>query len=147
MAHSKYTGKSATSHITFDGASVLTGCRKITIAEKGRPAVASIDATVAADASYVFVDDPMGGKGTPSVVVTVEGFLNVLDFTESGITSVAVDTVAVLLVHKTAAGDLFTLTNAQYKGLTTAAKLSSGAVPYTATFEDTTTAGVWSTGA
>lgn len=149
MAHAKYTGKTATSHFSWDGDSVPTGCRKITIAERGAPATETVDVTVAADTAYVFVDDPMGGKGSASVTVTIEGFLSVTDFVDDGLTATGtydIGDTATLLVHKTANGDLLTVTGATYKSFTTEAAVGT-IVPYTATWEHTTSAGAWSTAA
>jgi hypothetical protein len=146
MSHSKYTGKSATTHVTWDGAAIPTGWRKVTIAEKGKPAIGQIDGTVAADTAYAFADDPMGAKGSASVVITIEGYLSVTDSTDAGMTEEVVDSVGVLLIHKKATGDLFTATNAVYKGMTTEAAIGA-IIPYTVTFELASSAGAWSTAA
>ena len=148
MAHSKYTGYSATSHFTWSGDSVPTGCRKITIAEKGKPATETIDVTVAADTSYQEVDDPMGGKGAASSTVTVEGFLSVTDFTDSGITKTGTYDIGdsdTLVVHKKANGDSWTNTMT-LKSFTTEVGIGE-VVPYTVTWESTVSAGTWSTAA
>ena len=149
MAHSKYTGKTATSHVSWSTDSVPTGCRKITIAEQGKPKTATVDVTVAADTAYVQIDDPMGGAGSASSTVTIEGFLSVTDFVDAGITASGTYDIGdtdELLVHKTGGGDLFTLTGATLKSFTTEASIGV-VVPYTVTWEHTTSAGVWSTAA
>lgn len=146
MAHSKYTGYSGGTAITFDGDSIPTGWKKITIAEKGRPLPTPLDTTVAGDAAYQFTDDPLGGKTNPSCTISVEGNLSVTDFQDSGISSIAVDTAADLIVTLQAAGDEFTATDAVFKGMNVGAQYA-GIVPYRASFELPVTTGVWATAA
>jgi hypothetical protein len=143
MSHSKYTGKSAPTVVDWGAMSTCGGWRKITIAEKGAPATESIDTTVAADASYAYTDDPLGGKGSASSTVTVEGFLSVTDFVDSGWTSMAIGSSQTVLVTKKASGDEWTASMV-YKTFTTEAGIGT-VVPFTATFENTTSAGTWST--
>lgn len=148
MAHTKYTGKTAASSFTFANDSLPTGCRKITIAEQGRPAAATIDVTTATDAAYVFVDDPMGGTGAPSATVTIEGFLSVTDHYDSGILATAIGTLGDFILTKAAGGDEYTLFNATLKSITTEAAVGA-VVPYTVTFESTVGSGLglWATAA
>jgi len=144
MAHTKYTGKSATSDVIAGGAGLPTGWQKITIAEKGKPIAVQIDTTVAEDSAYVFTDDPLGGQGSPSAVVTVAGLLSVTDVSESGLFATAIGYVGDVVVKKAASGDEYTLTNAVLKSRTTDPEFAS-VVPYQATFELTSSAGSWAT--
>jgi hypothetical protein len=144
MAHSKYTGKSATSDIIAGGAGLPTGWRKITIAEKGKPIATPIDTTVSEDAAYVFTDDPLGGKGSASAVVTVEGYLSVTDVSETGLFATAIGYVDDVVVKKAASGDEYTLADAVLKSRATDPEFA-GVVPYRATFEKTSDSGAWLT--
>ncbi len=144
MAHAKYTGKSATSDVVAGGAGLPTGWKKITIAEKGKPIAATIDTTVAEDTAYVFTPDPLGGKGSASAVVTVEGYLSVTDVVESGLFATAIGYVDDVVVTKATGGDEFTLADAALKSRTTDPEFA-GVVPYRATFEKTSDSGTWAT--
>ncbi len=142
MAHAEFTGKSAGTTVTYDG--VGTGWRKITIAEKGKPLAEQLDTTTAGDAAWVFIDDPLGGKGAASATVTVEGFLSSLDHQETGFLSKAIDGTGNVLVTTKALGDLYTLTAARFSGMDTGAAFAA-VQPYKATFTLTNSTGVWST--
>ena len=142
MSHAEYTAKSATSSLTLGGADVLTGCRQVTITERGKPAATPIDITHAGDAAYSYMADPLGAQGTASCEVVVEGYLSVTDYTDSGILSKAIDSVATIIVKKQAAGDWFTQTNAIFRSFETEAPFA-GVVPFTATFALDGTSGVW----
>ena len=87
MAHEKYTGKSATTTVTY-GSTTIPGWRSITIEENGRPLPTPIDITIAGDSSYQFTDDPLGGKTSPNCTVTIEGLLSVTDHQDAGTTSI-----------------------------------------------------------
>lgn len=143
MAYEKYTGYSATTVVDWGAMSVCGGWRKITIAEKGAPAAETIDITDAADATYDFVDDPLGGKGSESSTVTVEGFLSVTDKADSGWTSMAIGSAQTVLVTKKASNDEWTAAMV-YKSFNTEVAVGT-VVPFTATFEAVTSAGTWST--
>lgn len=143
MAYEKYTGYSATTVVDWGAMSDCGGWRKITIAEKGAPAIETIDTTDAADATYDFTDDPLGGKGSASSTVTVEGLLSLTDKKDSGWTSMAIGSAQTILVTKKASNDEWTAAMV-YKSFTTEAAIGS-ALPFTATFEATTSAGTWST--
>lgn len=143
MEYEKYTGYSAMTVGDWGAMTECGGWRKITIAEKGAPAAETIDITDAADATYDFVDDPLGGKGSDSSTVTVEGFLSVTDKQDSGWTSMAIGSAQTILITKTAGGDEWT-EGMVYKSFTTEAAVGV-VVPFTAVFENTTSAGTWST--
>lgn len=144
MSHSRYTGKEATSHIA---GLTVPGWRKVVIAEKGKPATKTFDRTTQEDSGYVEEDDPMGGKGSASATVTIEGYLGVTDKNESGVTGTPEgSTVASLTIHKKAAGDLYTLAGGVLQSFKTSAKIGDN-VPFTVTVEHTTSSGAWSTGA
>ena len=145
MAYEKYTGYSATTVVDWGAMSACGGWRKITIAEKGAPAAETIDITDAADATYDFVDDPLGGKGSASSTVTVEGFLSVTDKEDSGWTSMAIGSAQTVLITKKASNDEWTAAMV-YKSFTTEAAVGV-VVPFTATFEAVTSPGTWSTDA
>ena len=145
MAHTKYTGYSATTVVDWGAMSACGGWRKITIAEKGKPAIETIDTTVAADATYAFTDDPLGGKGSASSTVTVEGFLSVTDKQDTGWTSMAIGSAQTILITKKASNDEWT-ESMLYKSFTTEAAVGV-VVPFTAVFENVTAAGTWSTDA
>lgn len=145
MAHAKYTGYSAPTVVDWGAMSACGGWRKITIAEKGAPATETIDTTVAADATYQTTDDPLGGKGSESSTVTVEGFLSVTDKADSGWTSMAIGSAQTILITKKASNDEWTA-SMLYKSFTTEVAVGT-VVPFTATFEATTSAGTWSTDA
>lgn len=143
MAHSKYTGKSAATAVDWGSLDGCHGWRKITIAEKGAPATEAIDTTVAADTGYAYTDDPLGGKGSDSSVVTVEGFLSAIDNNESGWTTLVIGATETILITKTASGDEWTA-DMVVKSFTTEVGIGE-VVPFTTTFENTTSAGTWST--
>lgn len=142
MSHTKYTGKSAATTITF-GALTLPGWRKITIQETGRPLPTPIDTTVAGDTAYAFTDDPLGGKTSPSSTVTVTGLLSLLDFSETQWLALAIDASDTLTVTTASGGDEWANTMT-FKTFVPEAP-HDGAVAYTATFVSTVSAGVWST--
>ena len=144
MSHVKYTGKSASTAITYGGASIPTGWRKITIAEKGKPLATPIDTTVAGDSSYQFTDDPLGGKGSASASVTVEGFLSVTDHQDSGLVASAIGGTGAVVVTTAASGDEYTLAGATFKTFEVGAEFAS-VVPYTATWTLPSSAGSWAT--
>lgn len=143
MSHSKYTGKSAPVVVDWGDMTTCGGWRKITIAEKGAPATEAIDTTVAADSSYAYTDDPLGGKGSDSSIVTVEGFLSAIDNNESGWTSLTIGSSQTILITKKASNDEWTA-SMTLKTLNTEVGIGV-VVPYTVTFENTTSAGTWST--
>lgn len=145
MAHSRYTGKSAATVVDWGALSACGGWRKITIAEQGAPAAELIDVTVAADAAYAEVDDPLGGKGSASSTVTVEGFLSVTDNKDAGWTTLTIGGTETVLITKTASGDEWTA-DMTFKSFTTEVGIGV-VVPYTAVFENVTSAGTWSTDA
>jgi len=145
MAHAEFTGKSAGSTFSYDG--VGTGWQKITIAEKGQPIPEQLDTTAAGDAAWVFIDDPLGGKGAPSCTITVDGLLSSLDHQDTGLLSKAIDGTGDVIVKTKASGDEFTLTAARFSGMDVGAAFAE-VQPYKATFIlSTTTAltAVWAT--
>ena len=142
MAHTKYTGKSGGSTVTVGGGSIPTGWRKITISEKGKPLAQTIDTTVAGDSAYVFTADPLGGKGSASATVTVEGFLSVTDHQDTGLLATAIGTAGDVVVKKAVSGDEYTLSGAVYQSFSSGAEFAA-VVPYQATFELSTAAGSW----
>jgi hypothetical protein len=144
MAHEEYTAKSATSSLTLGGADVLTGCRQVTITERGKPAAAKIDITTAGDSAYSYMTDPLGAQGTASCEIVVEGFLSVTDHQDSGILSKAIDSTGTVIVKKAADGDWFTATSAIFRSFETEAPFA-GVVPFTATFALDSSSGVWAT--
>lgn len=143
MAHEEYTGKSAGTTITYDGGNIPTGWYKITITENGRPKPGSLDITAAGDASYTYMDDPLGGEGSPSCSVDVEGFLSVTDHQDTGLTSKTFDGQGTVVVMKKTAEDTFTMTNAVFNGLETGGAFAA-VQPFKATFVLAATAGAWS---
>lgn len=143
MAHEPYTGKSAGTTITYDGGNIPTGWYKITITENGRPKTGQLDITKAGDASYTYMDDPLGGEGSPSCTVDVEGFMSVTDHQDSGLLAKAFDGTGTVVVVKKAAEDTFTMTSASYMGLETGAGFAE-VQPYKATFALAASAGAWS---
>lgn len=146
MAHSEFTGYSGGTTITFDGDSIPTGWRKITISEKGKPLSEQLDITHAGDAAYAFMDDPLGAKGQASCSVVVEGFLSVTDHQDSGILAAALDSEGDVVVTTATGGDEFTATGAAYKSFDTGAAFAA-VVPYTLTFTLASGAGAWATNA
>ena len=143
MAHEEYTGKSGATAITFGGASIPTGWRKITITETGGPAPEQLDKTTAGDSSYSYMTDPLGSKGQKSCTVQVEGFLSVTDYADNGITKSAIDSTGAVVVIKKTGEDTFTATGAIFRSFNTEAPFA-GVVPYTATFALDSSAGAWS---
>lgn len=144
MAHEEYTAKSAGSSITVAAGNIPTGWRQITITEKGRPRAESLDKTTAGDTAYSYMTDPLGGKGSPSCEIQVEGFLSVTDRNDSGLLARAIDSTGTVVVKKAADGDQFTATDAVFRAFSTEAPFA-GVVPYTATFALDSSAGVWAT--
>lgn len=147
IGHQEYTGASAGSTWTYAG--LGTGWQKITIAEKGQPIPEQIDTTHAGDAAWVFVDDVLGGKGAPSVTVTVDGLLSSTDHKDTGLLTKAIDSTGVVLVKTHVDGDWFTLTGARFSGFDTGAGFAE-VIPYKATFMlsvSTALTAVWATAA
>lgn len=144
MAHAEFTGYSGGTTITFDGASVPTGWQKITIAEKGKPLPKQIDKTHAGDGSYQWMDDPLGGEGSASCTVTVEGLLSVTDHQDTGMLSKTVDSTGDVVVTTKALGDKFTAAAAAYKGTQVGAAFGD-VQPFTTTFTLASSAGAWGT--
>lgn len=142
MAHEEYTAKSATSSLLLGGADVLTGCRQVTITERGKPAATPIDITTAGDSAYAYMADPLGATGSVSCEVVVEGYLSVTDKQDSGILSKAIDSTGTVIVKKAADGDWFTATSAIFRSFETEAPFA-GVVPFTATFALDSSSGVW----
>lgn len=142
MAHAEFTGKSAGTTFTYDG--VGTGWQKITIAEKGKPLPEQLDTTAAGDAAWVFIDDPLGGKGASSVTVTVDGLISSTDHQDSGLLSKALDGTGDVLVTTANLGDLFTGTAMRFSGMDVGAAFAE-VQPYKATFTLQNSSGVWST--
>lgn len=140
----KYTGKSAGTTAGFSTLTVWPGWREIVITEKGAPATGTLDVTVMGDTSYQFVDDPLGGQGSPSCQVTISGFLSQTSHNDTGIQSLVVGASGTLTVTTAASGDEWTQANMVYKTLDTSYPVA-GVVPYTATFTHSTLAGAWST--
>lgn len=142
MSYTKYTGKSASSAVTFNSVTI-TGWRKITIDEKGRPLPTPMDVTAAGDSAYTFVDDPLGGKTSANASVTIEGFLSKADKSDgaTGILQFAPGATYTLKVTPKS-GLVYTLTSAVLKTLVTGAEVA-GIVPYTLTFQNSTSSGAW----
>jgi hypothetical protein len=143
MAYTEYTGKSGATTITYGGASVPTGWRKIVITEKGRPLTGQLDKTKAGDAAYAFMDDPLGGKGSPSASVKVDGFLSVTDHQDTGLLASAINGTGTVIVQKATGKDKFTLTAAYYNGMDVGAAFAD-VQPFSATFVLAASTGVWS---
>ena len=147
MALTKYTGKSASTAIKYNNVSI-PGWRKITIEEKGKPLPTPLDVTQAGDSVYTFVDDPLGGKGSVSATVTVEGFLSNKDKADgvAGLLQFTPGASYTLLITTASGGDEYTLSNAVYKTFDSGADVA-GIVPYTLTYSNSTSAGSWATDA
>ncbi len=144
MSFTKYTGKSGATTILF-GAFACPGWRNIDIEENGRPLPAQLDATSTSSSplTYESIDDPLGGKTSPSSSVTVTGLLSVTDFADSGWTSLVPDASASLVVTTAALGDMWTNTML-FDGVTASAP-HDNVVTYTAKFSASEDTGVWST--
>jgi hypothetical protein len=145
MAHAEFTGASAATTFTYDG--VGTGWQKITIAEKGQPVPEQIDITHAGDGSWQWMDDTLGGKGSPEVTVTVDGLLSSTDHQDTGLLSKTIDGTGDVIVVTKALGDKYTLTAARFSGMDTGAGFAE-VIPYKATFTKSATTAltsVWST--
>lgn len=142
MAHEEYTGKSGGTTITFGGAGIPTGWRKITITETGGPAPEQLDKTHAGDSTYSYMADPLGSKGAKSCTVQVEGFLSVTDYAENGISKSAMDATGEVIVIKKTAEDTWTLAGMIFRSFNTSAPFA-GVVPYAATFAHDSSAGAW----
>lgn len=144
MAHAEFTAVSAATAITYDSASIPTGWQKITIAEKGKALSEQLDKTHAGDATYQWMDDPLGAKGQVSCEVTVDGLWSVTDHQDTGLLTKAIDGAATLVVTTKALGDKFTLTSAAYKGLEAGAGFAE-VQPFSAKFSNAGSTGTWST--
>jgi len=145
IGHAEFTGKSAGTTVTYDG--VGTGWQKITIAEKGQPVPEQLDTTAAGDAAWVFIDDPLGGKGAPSVTVTIDGLISSLDHQDTGLLSKALDGTGDVIVTTAALGDVWTGTSMRFSGMDVGAAFAE-VQPYKATFtlaSATALTSVWST--
>lgn len=146
MAHQEFTGASGPTSITYDGANIPTGWRKITISEKGKPLSTPIDKTHAGDASYQWMADPLGGKGSASATVDVEGFLSVTDHQDSGLLSKTFDGTGNVIVTTGTSSDKFTLTAARYAGMDVGGAFAD-VQPFKASFSLASSSGAWSTAA
>jgi len=144
MAHVEFTGAGATTAITYDSGSIPTGWQKITIAEKGKALAEQLDKTHAGDATYQWLDDPLGAKGQVSCSVSVEGLLSVTDHQDAGILSKALDGTGTVVVTTKALGDKFTLTGATYKSFDTGAGFAD-VQPFSLEFTHASSYGAWST--
>jgi hypothetical protein len=145
MAHTPYTGAKYGATVKI-GVTAIPRWKQIVIAEKFRPLPDAMDATDSADTSWQYIDNPLGGKGTPSVTITVSGLKSKTGVHDTNILqTTALNAVVTLTVQKgTGAGaDLFTFTGGRYKSYVTPHELGS-LVPYTAVFEQAANAGVWS---
>jgi len=145
MSHTIYTGKSGGTAPKI-GATAITGWREITIEETFAPLAGQDDITKAGDSSYMFQDDPLGGKGSASCKITVSGLLSRSEKNDAGVlTANAPDSTVTVTVQKaTGAGkDLFTMTSGRVQSFDTPHEVAS-LVPYTAVYSLSTAAGVWS---
>lgn len=147
MAFTRFTGKSGGTVVKFNSVTV-PGWRSINIEEKGRPLPTPIDVTDAGDSVYTFVDDPLGGKGSPTASVTIEGLLSNKDKNDgaAGLLQFGPGDTYTLLVTTATGGDEYTLTSAVYKTFDSGAEVAS-AVPYTLTYSHSTSSGSWATDA
>ena len=143
MAHAKYTGKYACNLFKFAGA-VVPGIRKITITENGKPIAGMIDGTVSGDTAYVMVEDALGGKGSPSAKVAIDGFLSVTAAAEIGVTTLVKGATGTVLVTKAASGDEYTLLLAKLDNVIVSAPFA-GVVAFTASFSNNNSSGTWLT--
>jgi len=148
MAHTPYTGKSGGT-VANIGADAIARWRELVIAETGRPVSEQMDVTDSADSSWTFLADPLGGKGTPSCTITVNGFKpkDGVVGTDILLTTAIDATVTVTVQAATGAGkDLFTMTDGVYKSYAAPHDIAT-VVPYTAVFEQMANAGAWSASA
>jgi hypothetical protein len=143
MAFAPYTGKSSTTVIKWKTVTIPPW-KQVVIQENGKPQIGTIDQTDADSSAYEKINDPLGGKGSAKTTVTVSGNLSKLDFNETGLTTWTADDVGTLTIQKGAGAghDLFTLTNATFKGLEVKHPHAT-VVGYTLRFE-LASAGVWS---
>ncbi len=144
MAHAEFTAVSGGTTITYGGASIPTGWQKITIAEKGKALSEQLDKTHAGDATYQFMDDPLGAKGQVSCEVTVEGLWSVTDHQDTGLLTKTIDGTATLVVITKAGGDKHELLSAAFKGLEVGAGFAE-VQPFSAKFSNAGSTGTWST--
>ncbi len=146
MSFTPYTGKSAGVVIKWKS-SAIPPWKQVVIKEDGKPQTGTIDTTDADSTAYELIADPLGGKGSAKTSVEISGNLSKTDFHDSGLTSWALDDTGTLTIQKgSGAGkDLFTLTNAKFKGLK-APHQYAAVVGYTLKFE-LPSAGVWSASA
>lgn len=145
MAHTIYTGKSATSTVKVGG-TAITGWKEITIEETFAPVAEQQDITKAGDATYQFQDDPLGGAGSASCSISVSGLFSRSEKHDAGVLTAnqADATVTVTVQKGSGAGkDLFTMTSGKVKSFETPHEVAA-LVPFTATYALSTSAGVWS---
>lgn len=148
MSHTVYTGKSGGTVVKI-GATAIPRWKQIVIKETGKPLPADVDTTNAASSVFSYIDDPLGGQGTPKCSIAVSGLKPRTDKFSVGIltATAAGATVTVTVQKATSAGkDLFTMTSGRFMGLKVPAEIAS-IVPYTASFELDSSAGVWSASA
>lgn len=147
MAYTRGTAKSAGTVAKFNNVTI-PGFKKIRIEEKFRPKPEQKDVTAASDSAYVFVDDPLGGKGSPNATVTIDGLLSSKDKADgaAGILQFAVGAEHTLIITLMTGGDEYTLTNAVLKTFNTSEEVADK-TPYTLTFKNPVSAGVWATDA
>ena len=145
MAHTIYTGKSGGTAPKV-GATAITGWREIVIEETFAPVAEQMDITKAGDSTYTQQDDPLGGKGSPSCKITVNGLFSRSEKSDAGVlTANQPDTTVTVTVQKaTGAGkDLFTMTSGRVQSFDVPHEVAT-LVPYTAVYSLTASAGVWS---
>jgi hypothetical protein len=148
MAHTLYTGKSATTAPKI-GATAFTGWREITIEETFAPVADQVDITAAGDSSYTFQDDPLGGKGSASCQLTVAGLFSRSEKHDTGVLTANQPGATVTSTVQKGSGagkDLFTLTGGTVKSFDTPHEVAA-LVPYTIVIALPTSAGVWSSSA
>jgi hypothetical protein len=145
MSHTVYTGKLYGATVKV-GATAIGRWKQIVVAEKFRPVSEQMDVTDSADDHWEYLDDPLGGKGAPSCTITVSGNKpkDAVYATEILQTTAIDATVTVKVQKGTGAGkDLMTLTDCKYKSYAAPHDIAA-IVDYTAVFEQTANAGVWS---
>jgi hypothetical protein len=142
MAYTQYTGDDMV--YTFDGIT-YTGIQEVTITVTGAEPARKLDDTVAGDAAYSEMTDPLGSQGDDHTTLTVTQMISKTDFTDTGILTKAIETSGTALFQpdgNTAGSDQWTDTMTMQRREYTI-DLSERAT-LTTTFE-CNSAGTWST--
>jgi len=146
MAHTEGTGKSLGVTCVY-GTVTVQGWTQIVITETGKPVAQMIDKTAAGDGSYVMIDDPLGGQGSPSSTVKIDGLMSIYSKNDENLLNLTVDAYSGLdLIIRLGADQAgiweWTAEDARYTGIEVGGAFAQ-AQPFSASWALDDSAGVW----